>query len=180
MAADEFQRGVLCGRDPNNAETVQGGVATTSLRSPWLHQRCGRCDHSFRRGDRVELLASGAVVHTEGTGFCRSDGEATTTAVADEFFAGFVAGCPPRSGKVVRLMPKDPALVRGPFGRKRCAVCGHTLRPYDEVIVCLCQPDAPRCAAMVHHDPVHQMPCTQDWADRAGKRSCPVTAVVLE
>jgi hypothetical protein len=189
-AADEFRRGLQAEGDARTDPSFHGGVASTRLRSPWLHRRCPRCDHSFRRDDRVKLTPEGEAVHTDDTPFCgaggpldlrdRRDRGMDVADVDREFLEGFAEGCPAPPVQLLRLMPGDPVLVRGPFGRRTCPVCAHTLRPYDEVVPCPCFPGAARCGALVHHDPFHQMPCTHDWNDRAGKRACPVTAVVFD
>ncbi|MCG8416413.1 MAG: hypothetical protein MJE77_00555 [Proteobacteria bacterium] len=178
-----FWRGVLRGVDPA-AATAKGGISPTTLSSPWLHRRCARCKHSFRQGDRVVHPQPGKPpVHTDDTAFCACPDGPTLEQCrdAEAFYRGLKRGWNPgQATHVTTLPPGHPALAppRAGFGRKTCAVCGHTLRPHDEVVLCPCRPEAPLCQAAVHCDIVHQLPCLNDWNDRAGQPACPVTSIV--
>lgn len=170
---EAFERGVERGRDP--AREGEGAVVTT-LRSPWLGKPCSRCAFTFRRGDRV---VSGAA-HAEKS--CPDELSSPGLEGADPERAAFYQGLaeaypPPADLELVRLLPGHPLLARqGPFSRPACVVCGHSLRPYDEVVVCPCQSDAPLCAAAVHRDPIRALFCWDEWSKSKLARYCPVTS----
>ncbi len=205
MAAD-FERGLRAGRDPFSAGTntkasasqaADNGIVRTTLASAWLRRLCPRCGHSFRLDDRI-ARDQGRIVHAAGTDICNMSASSTTerpnaghdprdprrqdaARLEQQFNAGLRRAhqLGPGGPLVTTLLPGHRLLAppRQGFGRKRCAVCGHTLRPYDDVVICPCQPHDPICQAAVHCDRVHQMPCLDDWADRAGGTACPVTSV---
>lgn len=179
---DAFEIGLRAGLDPTNAAAAAGGRAVTSLRSPWLHRLCPRCGHTFRRGDPVDVAPDQSVQHVEDFSPCRSPASMAAAAVIEaEFFAGVNDGWPPPAGARVERLTAEHVLTRPPtaaFGRRRCAVCAHTLRPQDQVVICPCSPDAPLCSAAVHRDPAHQLHCWDDW-QRAGRRFCPATSRAL-
>ncbi len=62
--------------DPDNETAPTSGLATTTLQSPWLHQRCEVCGHTFRRGDRVRIEAGEPIVHTDPALPCAGGGQA--------------------------------------------------------------------------------------------------------
>src|SRR5262245_54534042 len=94
-----FARGVAAGRDPVNAEALAGGVGVTNLRSPWLQRPCGRCGHTFRRGDRVEAQPGPRFVHAPGTPICESQAPQSAGAPEREaFYRGLEAAFPPPEG----------------------------------------------------------------------------------
>lgn len=178
----EFAIGLRAGLDPTNAAAAAGGRAVTALRSPWLHRLCDRCGHTFRRGDPVDVAADHSVRHVESFAPCRSaESLAEAAEVEAEFFEGVNAAWPAPDGARVERLSLDHPLTRPPnraFGRRRCAVCAHTFRAQDQVVICPCSPDAPLCSAAVHRDPAHQLHCWDDW-QRAGKRFCPATSRAL-
>jgi hypothetical protein len=164
-----FELGMLEGRDPSSTATIEGGRAITRLRSPWLRKRCPATGHSFRTGDPVVIgedrcvsLAEGVTVEQE-------------TQLAQAFFEGLSAAWPPPE-HVVRLPPGHELLAppsRG-FSRYSCAVCGHTLRAGDHVIICPCSPEAPLCRGTVHRDPARNLPCWDNYQSMT-PGLCPVT-----
>jgi hypothetical protein len=177
-----FQRGLAAGLDPASAITVPGADAVTTERSPWLRGRCVRCGHSFRRGDRVRADGAIQAVHAAGTGFCAGDAAEPPIeeTAAEAFYRGLAAACtPPSRLAVTRLLPGHWLLAPplAGLGRRTCVVCGHTLRPHDDVIVCPCRPEMPLCEAAVHQDNVHGLSCLTGWNEREARRCCPVTAV---
>jgi hypothetical protein len=190
---EAFARGIASGRDPMNATALSGGVGVTNLRSPWLQRPCARCSHTFRRGDRVEVQPGGRFMHAAGTPFCGDDparspaapeGEArpiepATSPVRTAFYAGIALALPPPAGApIVRLDPGHPLLApAGPaFGRAACAICGHSLRPFDQVVICPCSPEAPLCRSAVHRDPLRLMMCWDDWKNSHLGNYCPATS----
>ncbi|MDJ0842262.1 MAG: hypothetical protein QNK37_37520, partial [Acidobacteriota bacterium] len=160
-----FQRGLAAARDP--AVEPETGLAVTNLRSPWLHQRCEVCHHSFRPDDPV--LVDGRKVRHAGNGLnCHNgavDPEPEAEAI-DAFYRGlYKAWPPPEDAPGLRLKPGhtllDPPVGR--LGRHTCAVCAHTLRPGDTVVICPCRPNAPLCQLAIHRDPLRGLTCWQAW-----------------
>jgi hypothetical protein len=185
-AADEalrgaFEAGLGKGRDPTReGPCVEGGARTTS-RSPWLGKPCARCGHTFRRGDRVEAAWEAAEEVRHG-GVCPDEETAAAALSSREreaFYAGVASAHPPPPGLVLeRLLPGDPRLTSpGPAGRRpSCVICGHTLRPFDEVVVCPCSPEAPLCRGAVHRDAIRTMYCFDEWQKSKIGGHCPVTS----
>jgi len=50
--------------------------------------------------------------------------------------------------------------------RAVCRVCGYTFREGDQVVVCPCYPDDPKCQAAVHRDLLRQLHCWDIWKRR--------------
>jgi hypothetical protein len=176
-AREAFARGVARGKDP--AREAAGGVVVTTLRSPWLGQPCRRCEHTFRRGDRVEAGAGADAAHAGGCPDERGAASAADPPERAAFYAGLAAAHPPPADlRLVRLGPGHPLLGEGraPFRRPTCAVCGHSLRPFDEVVVCPCQPEAPLCRAAVHRDSIRALHCWDEWSKSKLASYCPVTS----
>jgi hypothetical protein len=182
-----FDQGLASGRDPVNAAALAGGVGVTNLRSPWLQRPCLRCGHTFRRGDRVEVQPGASYLHASGTSFCVDTASTSTAAPADAtssptrnaFYLGLARACPPPPGApVVRLEPGHPLLAppTPAFARSGCAVCGHSFRPFDHVVVCPCSPDDPLCRSAVHRDPIRLMMCWDEWRKSHLGSFCPVTS----
>lgn len=165
-----FRRGQARARDPLDAETIASGRAITRLTSPWLRTPCPRTGHTFRVHDPVCISASGEVTLAESA---LSD---HGSEVSTRFFAGLGHAWPAPEG-VVRLMAGHPLLAPPSrcFSRRSCAVCGHTLREGDLVIVCMCSPAAPRCQGAVHRDPGRNLTCWED-ACAIMPGICPVTS----
>jgi hypothetical protein len=181
----EFLRGIDAALDPANATVVRGGRAVTTLLSSWLHTRCTTCGHTFRTGDEVEVSPDGTVRHQSPLLACASGetAEAAPSAVVREFFAGLdEAWPPPREMQVIRLEAGHDLLappVAG-FQRHTCAVCGHTLRPHDSVVLCPCSPMRPVCAVAIHRDPFHGLHCLEAWNPGGTLKYCPVTSRELD
>ncbi len=180
----DFAAGEAAAMDPANAPSaITGGRATTTLQSPWLHLRCKVCGHTFRPGDEVEVTG-GIAVHASGILPCAGnagddDAPLSTDLGAAEFFTGLdETWPPPKELPVVRL--EDGHFLLAPpmagFRRRNCAVCGHTFRAHDHVVLCPCFPQAPRCRVAIHRDPVHGLHCLEDWNPGAHKLHCPATS----
>jgi hypothetical protein len=181
----ELELGVAAARDPVNAAAMQGGRATTTLLSRWLHLRCAECGHSFRVGDAVAVSAEdGSARHDSVSLPCAHTTTPAAHAPVDAaaFFAGLEeAWPPPRDLPVHRLLEGHPLLAppQGGFRRHGCAVCGHTLRPNDCVILCPCSPGQPACRVAIHRDPVHGLHCWEAWNPGASRRHCPATSRLI-
>jgi hypothetical protein len=183
----EFEYGRAAALDPTNAAAVAGGKAVTTLRSSWLHQRCPTCGHTFRLGDEVEVEQDGTVRHRSAMLPCaRGDGALGQDAAAAEsrsFFAGLDDSWPPpRDLPVLRLEADHFLLVppSGEFRRRSCAVCGHTFRLHDHVILCPCFPRQSRCIVAIHRDPMHGLRCWEQWNPGEFLRYCPATSRRLD
>lgn len=183
--AAELRAGEAAALDPDNAPHLQAGRAVTTLQSPWLHLRCRVCGHTFRPGDAVEVSSAGEALHsTPGLPCAGGTGEAhEATAETGEFFDGVESTWPPPADLPLhRLQPGHPLLappVHG-FRRRACAVCGHTFRVHDSVILCPCFPTRPRCMVAIHRDPVHGLHCWEDWNPGAHQLHCPGTSRKLD
>ncbi len=175
-----FNQGLEAGLDPDSpttlstsAEEKEDRPAITHLRSRWLHQRCRVCGHTFRLGDGVRILKNGSVVHDMPTLSCWEESSesdnADTVQDRNRFFAGLNEAWPmPEDVRLTRLEPGHPLLDPPYQGHARafCRVCGHTFRPYDHVVICLCEPNTPRCRAAVHRDLLRQLHCWDEWMQR--------------
>jgi len=178
---EAFEVGLGKGRDPTRRDSAATGGARTTSRSPWLGKPCARCGHTFRRGDRVEpgTETTDEVRHGE---VCPDEETAPSSASSREreaFYVGVASAHPPPPGlPLVRLLPGDPRLGSpGPAGRRAsCVICGHTLRPFDEVVVCPCCPEAPLCRGAVHRDAIRTMYCYDEWQKSKIGGHCPVTS----
>lgn len=171
----EFSKGIAAAMDPINAAVEREGRAVTSLFSPWLHGHCKHCGHSFRPGDEVYVFPDGHVVHDSGLLPCKGEGSAAALEnnATEAFFQGLDNAWPPPEGlPVVRLEQGHPLLAPAFAGFKRhaCAVCGHTLRLHDMVIICPCQPHKPTCQVAVHRDPLHNLNCWSLWGVEDGNK----------
>lgn len=175
-----FSEGEAAALDPDNASAAATGPALTTLRSAWLHLRCQICRHTFRAGDPVEVEPGGRALHASALLPCAGSGaEASANPEAGAFFAGLDEAWPPPAGLHVVRLDAGHSLVAPPhhgFQRHTCAVCGHTFRPQDHVILCPCFPSAPRCQAAIHLDPVHGLHCYKDWNPGAHRLHCPATS----
>lgn len=176
---EAFDRGLGKGRDPTRRDPGLDGSSRTTIRSPWLGKLCTRCGHTFRRGDVVATAMTDEVRHG---GVCPDEEAMSTLASSREreaFYAGVASAHPPPPGlSLVRLLPGDPRLAApGPLGRRpSCVICGHTLRPFDEVVVCPCSPEAPLCRGAVHRDAIRTMYCFDEWQKSKIGQHCPVTS----
>lgn len=171
LEAVAFAQGLRAGSDPANQGSRLGGRAKTNLHSPWLRRRCPRTGHTFRVDDPV---------HVDSDGVVTLDPAALldlTTPEAQAFHAGLVAAWPTEA-QVVRLGDPTHPLLAEPtpaFPRRQCAVCGHSFRVGDQVVLCPCSPARPLCAGAVHRDPTRNLTCWDD-AQAQMRGRCPVTA----
>jgi len=172
---------------PDDPRTSQPRQRITTLRSPWLHQRCDVCGHSFRLGDTVLALPRRRALHAMPGLRCASASPAASPAAnpaanpatspktaapespssrAASFYDGLISAWPmPDEVPLTRLEAGHPLLApphRG-HGRAACRVCGHTFRPLDLVVICPCDPLNPRCRAAVHRDVLKQLHCWDLW-----------------
>lgn len=178
----EFTKGERGAADEDNATVLAaGGIAVTTLRSAWLHRQCPGCQHSFRLGDPVEVVPGAAIRHVST--HCDSGEDSVSGEEMSQFFAGLDAVWPPPTDfRVIRLELGHLLLApptRG-FRRHTCAVCGHTLRRRDEVVICPCSPDQPLCFVAVHRDPLHGLHCLDSWTVGRTRKYCPVTSRRLD
>jgi len=182
-----FYKGVAVARDPDNNRAIQqGGQGTTTLNSYWLHQKCPVCAHSFRVGDQVDITEDGTVRHNSALLPCTQNHRLSSelSQETSEFFAGLDAAWqPPEDIPMVRLEPGDELLAPplANFQRHTCAVCGHTLRRHDCVVICPCSPNQPLCRIAVHRDLIHGLYCLEAWNPSAnGQTYCPITSRKLD
>lgn len=178
---NELRLGMETAADTQNASVIAaGGAATTTLESPWVGLHCPVCRHSFRLGDPVWIEPSlRRVCHSSALLPCAGQAAAATESPElAAFFAGLDEAWPPPADVPVRRLEPNDTLVASPsagFRRHRCAVCGHTLRPFDRVVLCPCQPTTPRCRIAVHRDPAHGLNCWTDWNPGAHLHYCLAT-----
>jgi len=87
----------------------------------------------------------------------------------NEFYAGLEAAWPMPDNLPVKRLKADDLLLAPPrmgHGRASCRVCGYTFREGDQVVLCPCHPDEPRCRAAVHRDLLRQLHCWDMWKRR--------------
>ena len=156
------------------------GKAHTTLNSRWLGEKCPVCLHTFRLGDEVYIAPTGEVTHHSSSLPCTPNPEAPPETEIRQFFQGLDAAWPPLEAlPLVRLEGKHPLLAppQARFGRHTCAVCTHTLRPRDQVVICPCNPQQPQCNLAVHRDSVHQLYCLEAWNPTINAQNyCPITS----
>lgn len=181
--AAAFHAGYQSGRDPLGRPAA--GHARTTIDSAWLYgPPCAECGHTFREDDPVWIeLADdgriGTVVHHSEALPCRdgaATGEHINPEAAREFLNGLRAGIGTGT-HVRRLLPGHSLLadpVRTGQRREACMVCGHSLRPYESVVICPCDPDARRCRLAVHQDPVRGLPCYDEYYPDGKVKHCPM------
>lgn len=184
----DLQRGEAEALDPVNAEAVEGGRAVTTLQSRWLHRLCPVCGHTFRPGDEVDVAPDGTVRHDGGLLPCavghdpdddHSPARESAPAELADFFTGLHESWPPPDDLPVRRLEEGDSLLDPPihgFRRHTCAVCAHTLRPLDHVIICPCSPDRPLCAVAIHRDLLRGLHCWSAWDPGAVRQHCPATS----
>ena len=174
---EQFERGLIEGRDPGMSLTASKGVLLTGLESYWLHMYCSRTGHTIRVGDAIEIGADGKpclTVDPDAVGDARR-------------ITDFVAGLervwpPPGDVPMRRIMPGD-SLLAPPLRlirRAACAVCGHTVRAFEQVILCPCQPLEPLCALAIHRDPMRGLNCFDSWNPGEELQYCPATSRALK
>jgi hypothetical protein len=187
LLRDVFERGQAVVKDPfNDTALDQGGVAITTIRSFWLHHRCPSCAHSFRIGDEVHLAPGGRVLHGSPLLPCdgSDSGPLQLSTESPDFFAGlYQTWPPPENLPIIRLDAGSPLLAAPFAGFKRhtCAVCGHTLRVNDHVVICPCSLDAPLCQTAIHCDRINGLSCLESWNPGINQRGsklryCPITS----
>ncbi|MGK7874145.1 MAG: hypothetical protein AB4426_12770 [Xenococcaceae cyanobacterium] len=182
-----FDHGVAVAIDPTNNDAIAlGGQGTTTLNSYWLHQRCPVCSHTFRLGDEVEIAEDKSVRHNSALLPC-AQGNVTALDPGQEtsaFFAGLDAAWPPPKDIPIVRLEATHELLAPPlagFQRHTCAVCGHSLRLNDHVVICPCSPHKPLCKIAVHRDLIHGLHCFDAWNPAAnGQLYCPVTSRKLD
>ncbi|AFZ01307.1 hypothetical protein [Calothrix sp. PCC 6303] len=182
-----FEQGLTVATDPINNTAIQtGGKAITTLTSYWLHQRCPVCSHTFRLGDEVEIAEDGIVRHDSVLLPCSQNrGENLGHfEEASAFFMGLDAACPPPGNIPIVRLDVGHHLLNPPlagFKRHTCAVCSHTFRQNDRVVICPCSPHQPLCKIAVHRDLMHGLNCLEAWNPGLNGRLnqpiyCPVTS----
>ncbi|MBO3747492.1 hypothetical protein J5X84_15550 [Streptosporangiaceae bacterium NEAU-GS5] len=177
----EFELGHAAAVDRRIEADVPAGPAITNITSWWNHLPCGRCGHTFRRGDPViqDFLAR-EVIHTNPQLGCGA-AESADRGQDDEltaFGAGVLAAWPgDDNAPVTRLTDDDwrSSWSGPPLMRARCLFCAHTFRSGELVIVCPCGPGQPQCGSAVHRDPALGMVCWESWRPDGRIGSCPVT-----
>jgi hypothetical protein len=182
-----FNDGVTGVLDPTNNDAIAlGGQGTTTLSSYWLHQKCSVCSHTFRLGDEVYISEDKTVRHNSALLPC-AQGKVNSSAVSEEtsaFFAGLDSAWPPPKDIPIMRLELENELLAPPlagFQRHTCAVCGHTLRLNDHVVICPCSPHKPRCQIAVHRDLIHGLHCFDAWNPGANRQSyCPITSRKLD
>jgi hypothetical protein len=196
----EVEHGILLGLQPQPQPDLYGadadGVTVTRPSSWWNHLRCGRCGHTFRRGDRVRAdLGTRRVEHlVPGLGCAGREDGGVATAEAAEFGAGLLAAWPTDPPVPVhRLPPGDWRIPAGPRDVRDqhvCVLCGHTFRAGEHVIICPCRAAArsagdgrslpPACGRAVHRDPAIGLSCWENWRPDGSVPVCPVSQVRVE
>ena len=178
----QFDQGIELISDPENNLTIQNsGDAITSLHSFWLGENCQVCAHTFRLGDTVFIDKNRQVFHNSALLPCAKEGQVAIEISHEisDFFEGLSETWPPpKNIPITRLEHGHELLApkRGGFKRKTCAVCGHTFRLHDHVIICPCSPNDPKCMTAIHRDPIHGLHCYEAWNPGANKQEyCPVT-----
>jgi hypothetical protein len=178
-----FQRGVAVAMDPLNDDAIRhGGKAITTLSSHWLARFCPVCQHTFRIGDEVFIDEQGVVCHFSTLLPCHQGAEASprTSKETSVFFQGMDETYPPPGDvPIIRLEEGHELLApqSRQFRRHRCAVCGHTFRLNDHVVICPCSPNEPQCITAIHRDPIHGLHCFDAWNPGVNKQEfCPVTS----
>jgi hypothetical protein len=178
-----FNRGVAVAIDPANNEVIaSGGQGITTLNSYWLHQRCSVCSHTFRLGDEVYITEEKIVQHNSALLPCAQGNlsESDPASGISRFFAGLEAAWPPPQDLPIVRLEAGHELLAPPlagFQRHTCAVCGHTLRLNDLVVICPCSPHQPLCRIAVHRDLIHGLHCFDAWNPGANNQLyCPVTS----
>lgn len=176
---NRFMKGMEKGLDPDTfmAEEIQKDdthrTRVTHLRSRWYYRFCDICGHNFRLGDTVQILSNGQIVHDMPGLRCADDTQSSESSQQmterDAFYKGLEkAWKMPEDVPIKRLQPGDPLLAppHQGHGRATCRVCGYTFREGDQVVVCPCYPDEPRCVAAVHRDLLRQLHCWDLWKRR--------------
>lgn len=181
---EQFEGGLLDATDPLNASVQPGGRAVTTLQSPWLHSICPECRHSFRPGDIVRVERQGLVRHDMAALPCAGQLDSRPNALTSQgFYQGLDEAWPPPADVVLCRLEGSHPLVSSPrvgFRRFSCAICSHTLREGDLVVLCPCHPEQPKCRVAIHRDALHGLHCWDAWLSVEGRRFCPATSWMPE
>lgn len=156
--SEQFELGKKEGLDRSMLAADVSGAMITSLDLYWLPLRCWRTGHTFRIGDPV-------IVEFRGPRLAIDPDKVTEAAAsAAEFVEGLNEAWPPLAG-VRGLMPGDPMLdpPKDALPRASCFMCGHTFRPFENVLICPCQPTNPLCRKAVHRHPALGLNCYKSW-----------------
>jgi hypothetical protein len=177
----KFEQGLKTTLDPTNALIVQGGRGVTTLQSPWLYQSCSICSHTFRVDDEVAISQEGIIRHDSALLPCAAEKslKLVQTQETGDFFRGLDEIWKPPQQLLIHRLEEGHPLLAPPyrhFKRHICAVCAHTLRPLDAVVICPCSPNEPRCQIAVHRDPAHYLYCWEDWKPTEYGLHCPATS----
>jgi len=180
----EFQQGLSAGIDPINSKQNDTGKAITTIHSHWLNLHCSKCGHSFRNGDIVVIMEDGTVYHETPLLPCASGSPPiiNESDLLDQFYAGIETTYPPLKIAPVTRLEKGHFLISDPtpgFRRYECSVCGHTLRLYDIVVICPCNPEDPKCRIAIHNDPIKGLNCWGEWKPKQYTLHCPATSKKL-
>ncbi|WP_309111536.1 hypothetical protein [Saccharothrix sp.] len=181
-AEDGFNEGLRRGQDRTNSGV--DGPAVTTANSFWVaggQQVCPVCRHTFRINDRVHVqhaTADGAarVVHAGEELPCHGDaavGQQDDPAMTAEFYAA-IDKLDALNQVAKRLKPTSWMVADLPK-RVRCAGCGHSLRPFEAVVLCPCDETAPKCKLPVHHDPARGLDCRDRWLLNKKLVHCPMS-----
>ncbi|MDJ0680788.1 MAG: hypothetical protein QNJ18_13085 [Xenococcaceae cyanobacterium MO_167.B52] len=184
---EAFNQGAAIAIDPvNNAAIQKEGQGTTTLSSYWLHQKCPVCSHTFRLGDEVYIDKNGIVRHNSVLLNCSENNshKLDFSQETSAFFSGLDRAWPPPKDLPIVRLDEGHELLAAPlkgFQRHTCAVCSHTLRQNDRVVICPCSPHQPLCKIAVHRDLIHDLNCFEAWNPGANSQSyCPVTSRKLD
>jgi hypothetical protein len=159
-----FESGRRAGRASGEEMPAPGGEAHIGRASPWIGLICPETHHSFRRGDRVRFgddLAPRLILPAMD--------------VRAEDVVQFYQGLDTTSPRWSRHVGPDDPLAAPPgdgVPRRACAICGHTFRVFDAVVVCPCDPDRPSCGIAVHQDPARSLVCYDAWRESSLAAFC--------
>lgn len=167
--------------------TKGDAYAVTERQSYWLKDICPRSRHSFRIGDRVEIDNNGDVQHDDetfqrlvGGGDDAKDDAAASDGAVIDFLKGAYSLTPPDEQPYLKLLlPGDPlvAMPEARFKRHVCAVCNHTLRPGETVLICPCdainKTKGRKCMIAMHHDVANGLYCFGEWSSYQKELFCP-------
>lgn len=176
----EFQEGFESSLDPQNL-LISGEMSQiTTQHSSWRFSKCNVCKHTFRKDDVVWVGSDQIVIHDSSALPCKNGGgDLSARPLAssmEEFYKGMDEMWPPSASITIkRLEATDPQVAHPFLGseRQECAVCGHTLRVNDIVVICPCKPNNPGCQTAIHRDPIQGLFCYSAWNLGRVKMHCP-------
>lgn len=177
--ATAFEKGIRESAN-DNLHQISENVMITTLHSPWLHSRCKKCDHTFRIEDRVRVNGDEVLHDTALLQCAEPHGEKEENLEeSTKFYKGMDETWPPPENLQLTRLTKGHPLLAPPFAsfkRMSCAVCGHTLREGDVVVICPCSPKKPKCQIAIHRDLLHGLNCWNDWNPGSYLTHCPATS----